>query len=95
MEKALRQGLIVVVAALCITLSTATIDADELNALIAIRTHLPALNDGWYDSVLPELCRNPYNLVRYLSCKDGHVSGLYAITSLLSSFLLPLHSKTA
>lgn len=89
MAKILLEALLVVITALCIYQVMATADADEIEALVAIRARVPELwYYYWSDAVLSEVCKSVDSPTDFVACEDGHVSGLYAtrIFSLVSCF---------
>lgn len=71
--KALQTGLLIVLS-VCLSSALATADADELAAMVAIRSHVPGLDGVWSDANLMQLCQAR---VDYTTCTDGHVTGLY------------------
>lgn len=91
--------LAVMIAVLCISQAMATVNTEERDALVAIRTHITELAGEWSDTVLSELCQSGDYSTPYVSCKDGHVVRLYAIAkcspinSLASNFMLSLFCR--
>lgn len=83
MAKVLRAALLVLIAALCVSMALATADADEQAAMAAIRAHVPGLTSAWSDTTLSRVCQSVYSYTSYVTCKDGHVSGLYVNPTLI------------
>lgn len=90
MTKVLSALLIAVLAAFCFSRVLATADAGEREAMVAIRSHLPGLTYTWSDTVLSEVCNSEYSSTPYVTCEDGHVSGLYANSQSFPSLALSL-----
>lgn len=87
MAKFLPVLLIILVAVLSV--SRATLEPGEREALVAIRTHLPSLQGYWPDDYLAALCPSVSSSYQYfVACEDGHVGGLYAQSPLIPFIVL-------
>lgn len=78
MAKVLPGLTLVVIAALCISQAVAVLDTGERDAMVAIRTHISELKDTWSDLALAATCKTLTSSTPYVTCTEGHVSGLYA-----------------
>lgn len=71
--KALQTALLIVLA-IFISAVLAAADADELAAMVTIRSHVPGLDSSWSDTNIMQVC---HSYVQYITCTDGHVTGMY------------------
>lgn len=78
MTKSLQFALFIVIGSLFVAGALTAADADERTAMVAIRSYLGGISPYWSDTALSQLCQ-PSQIVQFVRCTDGHVSGMYAI----------------